>query len=149
MLLLSIKLANVSGKRERAARDKAMRESLAKPSADCITMRAFYGYREPAMATKCLYSSDAAFAGKDVALFVADGALVICTNVCNNSIMLKNDIGGYRLPDVTLSEDEGEDGTRCAVIRCGSTYFALAKRAIGFIKNNFGDKVTEENDKSI
>jgi len=88
--------------------------------------------------TKCYESSDPAFNGHDVCVFVCDGELRITTNLKNGIFNEGKDLGCYAFSRGEVSLYRKMHGTADAtVLMSGDASFLLGIRAKGFIEKNF------------
>lgn len=130
-VLAAVVASPLWGKRQNT--EKALlREAL---SEACAELKAFYGFCEPFIVTKCYHSSDRRFDRHDVCLFVVDGELRVTANLQYGFFDLKRDLGCYCLTreEITLRQTTHKD--RSAVELCaGETAFVLGAKAHSFVQ---------------
>lgn len=101
------------------------------------SMRAYYGWREPCMVTKCYDASDRRLVRRDICLFFADGELRLTADLKHGLSPKETDPGCYAFRTDELSLRHIREGNILVTeLQAGEMVFRLGRRAKGFIEWN-------------
>ena len=130
-----------------ARNEKQLRRELL--SEACAELRAFYGFREPFLVTKCYDSSERRFKRHDVCLFFVDGELRMTANVHYGFFDPEKDLGCYiwEKEELTLTREQYE-GRTAVRLTAGEVTFLLGSRAGAFIEGEQRQRTLVRGEKS-
>ena len=103
-----------------------------------ISLREYYGWKEPCIVTKCYDSSDIKFNRRDICIFIVDNELRLTADLKHGFSIKENDLGCYafKVDDFSLEQIEGEKFP-ITQLKSGDLVFHLGRRAKSFIEKNF------------
>lgn len=135
-LLLSLLLGgfattpiSAQAQKKRAIRRKAVTDQALE------SMRAYYGWREPCMVTKCYDASDRRLVRRDICLFFADRELRLTADLKHGLSPKETDPGCYAFRADELSLTHIQEGNILMTeLQAGEMVFRLGRRAKGFIE---------------
>jgi len=103
-----------------------------------ISLREYYGWKEPCVVTKCYDSSDQKFKNRDMCIFLADDELRLSADLKYGFSIRENDLGCYvfQRDEISVEYIQGEQFL-ITELKSGDVVFRLGRRAKGFIERNF------------
>lgn len=122
----------------RLAQKKLVLQKLLCYDRALIAWRAYYGWAEPCIVTKCYDSSDRKFKNRDVCIFLFHDELRIAADLKHGFSVRERDLGCYafQIGEVSLSQTQ-ERGLWITRLESEGVFFDLGRRAKGFIEKRF------------
>lgn len=103
-----------------------------------ISLRTYYGWKEPCIVTKCYDSSDKQFKNRDVCIFLFDDELRLTADLKHGFSIKENDLGCYafKVDEIFLDQIQCEQ-VLVTELKSEGLFFQLGRRAKGFVEKNF------------
>ena len=122
----------------RLAQKKLVLQKLLCYDRALIAWRAYYGWEEPCIVTKCYDSSDRKFKNRDICIFLFRDELRISADLKHGFSVRERDLGCYsfQIGEISLSQTQ-ENGLLITRLESDGTFFYMGRRAKRFIEKKF------------